>query len=52
MVIPLSGLFPIGGMDGVACLLLTGLGSWVLITPIGLGKLFSWLFPTGLGSVC
>ena len=39
MITPLSGLFPIGGKDWVACLLLTGPGELVLITPIGLGKL-------------
>ena len=43
MVTLLSGLFPIGERMGLHAYCSLGQESWVLITPIGLGKLFLWL---------
>ena len=51
MVTPLSGLFPFGGIDGVACLLLTGPGELGFVYPHWAEEVVLWLLPTGLGSL-
>ena len=51
MVTPLSGLFPTGGKDGVACLLLTGPGELGFDYLHWAGEVVLWLLPTGLGSL-